>query len=507
MLDSSIRAARLRRSRAAAAVALCLATGAWTPTSAHPGHAVRPIAPAHKATRPVKPAERRWLAGDHHVHSWFSVSLKAAADPSQPPVLVKAGDAVNPITTNARMAAKYGLTWMVATDHGGPNHSKLNRDEAYPELLRSRRETPGVLQFWGMELDTPAAEHSSLILPRTAMEREALFEIESRYNRREPWPADPARDTEGFMLDALRHMKALPQPPVVIANHPSRTATEAGRYGLVSPSELRDWNDTAPDVAVGMEGAPGHQASALKPDGALDPKGDRGGYSRAPTMGGFDRMTAQLGGFWDAMLGEGRRWWITSTSDSHRHYTDGGADFWPGEYSKTYVKAGRAYDDVLDGLRNGRIFVTLGDLVSEVDVTAMAGGRKAEIGGRLDVPAGTDVTVVIRVRDPAGKNFGGFSPSVARIDLIQGDVLGPASDRSLDANPTTRVVRAFTPTGWVRDGEVLSMVHVLRNVQGPTYVRVRGTSGDEGEPLPDPLGEDPWSDLWFYANPIFIAVK
>lgn len=475
---------------------------------AHPGHAIQPVAPARGASRAVKPAERRWLAGDHHVHSWFSVSVKPSPDPSQPPILVKAGDASNPITTNARMAAKYGLSWMVATDHGGPNHSKLNRDEAYPELLRARRETPGVLQFWGMELDTPAAEHSSLILPRSAGERDALFGVESRYNRREPWPADPARDQEGFMLDALRHMKALDQPPLVIANHPSRSATDVGRYGLVSPAELRDWNDTAPDVAVGMEGAPGHQASSLKPDGAIDPKGDRGGYSRSPTLGGFDQMTARLGGFWDSMLGEGRRWWITSTSDSHRHYTDGGTDFWPGEYSKTYVKAAHSYDDVLDGLRNGRIFVTLGDLVSEVDITAMTadGARKAEIGGHLTVPAGADVTVVIRVRDPAGRNFGGFSPSVARIDLIQGDVVGPAADRTLDANPTARVVRSFTPATWVREGEMLSMVHVFKDVRAASYIRLRGTSGAELEPQPDPLGEDPWSDLWFYANPIFLSV-
>lgn len=498
---------RARLVCSAAALTLCLAQAAGSPASAHPGHSVEPVAPNRPGTRPAKASERRWLAGDHHVHSWFSVSVKPSADPSQPPILVKAGDASNPIATNARMAAQYGLSWMVATDHGGPNHSKLNRDEAYPELVRSRRETPSVLQFWGMELDTPAAEHSSLILPRTAGERDALFGIESRYNRREPWPADPARDEESFMLDALRHMKALAKPPVVIANHPSRSATGMDRYGLVSPSELRDWNDTAPDVAVGMEGAPGHQASGLSPDGSLKGKGDRGGYSRAPTLGGFDQMTAKLGGFWDAMLGEGRRWWVTSTSDSHRHYTDGGADFWPGEYSKTYVKAAHTYDDVLDGLRNGRIFVTLGDLVSEVDVTASAAGARAEIGGRLEVPAGADVTVVIRVRDPAGKNFGGFSPSVARIDLIQGDITRPAADRTLDANPSTRVARAFTPTSWAREGEVLSMVYALKDVRRSTYIRVRGTNGAESEPLPDLPGEDPWSDLWFYANPIFIAVK
>jgi hypothetical protein len=220
-------------------------------------------------------------------------------------------------------------------------------------------------------------------------------------------------------------------------------------------------------------------------------------------------MTAKLGGFWDAMLGEGRRWWVTSTSDSHRHYTDGGSDFWPGEYSKTYVKAARTYDDVLDGLRNGRVFVTLGDLVSEVDVTAASadGARKAEIGGQLEIAAGEDVTLVIRVRDPAGKNFGGFSPSVARIDLIQGEITGPAPDRTLDVNATTRIARSFTPTSWAREGEVLSMVYVLKNLRSSSYVRVRGTNGSDIEPQPDPLGEDPWSDLWFYANPIFISVK
>jgi len=500
---------RKTSSNAAIVIALGLPLAAPAPGSAHPGHAVQPVAPKHASAHPAKPSERQWLAGDHHVHSWFSVSVKPSTEPGQPPVLVKAGDASNPITTNAREAVRHGLSWMVATDHGGPNHSKLNRDEAYPELVRSRRETPGVLQFWGMELDTPAAEHSSVILPRSAAERDALFGIERQYNRREPWPADPARDEEAFMLEALRHMKALPQPPVVIANHPSRSATEVGRYGLVSPAELRNWNDTAPDVAVGMEGAPGHQASTLKRDGTLDPKGDRGGYSRSPTMGGFDQMTARLGGFWDSMLGEGRRWWITSTSDSHRHYTDGGSDFWPGEYSKTYVKAARTYDDVLDGLRNGRVFVALGDLVSEVDVTAMTadGARKAEIGGELQVPSGSDVSVVIRVRDPSGKNFGGFSPEVARIDLIQGDIVGRAADATLDANPTTHVVRSFTPTSWAREGEVLSMVYLLKDVRRSNYVRVRGTNGSEVEPQPDPLGEDPWSDLWFYANPIFISVK
>lgn len=489
---------------------LAAVCAAWAGTAAaHPGaHGLTHFAPeAAAAPSKVDPSRRRWLAGDHHVHSHYSADWAPAADPKAPPTPVLGGDSHNTIPTNARMARKHGLSWMVATDHGGPNHSRLNRAQAYPELLRSRREVAGVIQFFGMELNTPAAEHSSIIIPRTPAERDVLFEIERRFDRLDAWPIDPARNQEAHMLEALKHMRAVPAPPVVIANHPARTAKGAGEYGLVSPAELRNWNDTAPQVAVGMEGAPGHQAEGLKADGSPDPKGYRGAYDDYPTLGGFDQMTARLGGFWDSMLGEGRRWWITASSDSHQHYKDGGDDFWPGEYSKTYVKAAATHADILDGLRNGRVFVTLGDLVSELDVIVQTadGRRRAEIGGELKVPRGADVTVIIRLRDPAGPNFGGRSPQVARVDLIRSEVGERVSDRTIDRNPKARVERRFGPGSWVRDGERLSMAVTLRNVTEPTYLRLRGTSTDQLEPEPDKPGEDPWADLWFYSNPVFIT--
>jgi hypothetical protein len=496
----------------AAAIAALIVSGA---ASAHPGHRQAIVAPKAGKPSKVDPAKRQWQPGDHHVHSWYSADWKPSADGKSPPEPIKGGDSNHPITTNAEMAAKYGLSWMVATDHGGPQHSKFNRDFAYPEVLQARKQTKGLLVFFGMELDTPAAEHSTVIVPHTAAERDALFGIESGYNRREPWPENPAWNTEARMIEALRHMQGLAAPPVVIANHPSRTATGMGAYGLLSPHELRNWNDAAPNVAVGMEGAPGHQANGLKADGSPDPKaGSRGAYQRFPTLGGFDQMTARLGGFWDSMLGEGRRFWVTATSDSHRHYTEGGNDFWPGEYSKTYVKAARTYDDVLDGLRNGRVFVTLGDLVDQVDVTAQDaskgsdGKARAEIGGTLTVKKGSDVTIVIRVRDPAGRNFAGRTPDVARIDLIRSEIGPRVADLDADANPRARVEQRFTAGQWARDGETISIAYTLKNVTEPTYVRLRGTNrAEELEPVVDPPGEDPWSDLWFYANPVFIAVE
>lgn len=447
---------------------------------------------------------RRWLAGDHHIHSRYSVGWDDSTDPPTP---IIAGDAIYPIPTNAEMAQRYGLAWMVATDHGGPNHSKVNLEMAYPELVESRAAVPGVIQFFAMEFDTPGADHSSLIIPHSDHEHHTLYDLERRFAKYDAYPRDPARDTEPKMLEALTYMRAIPNPPVVIAHHPSRSADGLGVYGLDDPAELRDWNDTAPEVAVGMEGAPGHQASALNPDGSLDSTAARGGYRRYPTLGGFDQMTARLGGFWDSMLGEGRRWWITSTSDSHVHWSEGGSDFWPGEYSKTYVFAEKAYDDILDGIRNGRVFVTTGDLLSELYVTAAAGDQEAAIGGTLPVTGRADVRVTIRLRDPAGTNHRGLAPSVARVDLITGDVTGAVTDRAQDTNPTTRVVRRFTPDDWTREGEYITITHTLDDVHHSSYLRVRGTSTDELEPELDPAGEDPWSDLWFYSNPIFIEVQ
>ena len=86
------------------------------------------------------------------------------------------------------------------------------------------------------------------------------------------------------MLEALATMAKLEHRPVVIANHPSRSATDVGVYGLYDPAELRNWNDRAPEVATGMAGAPGHQAATLAPDGSIEATAARGAYARAPTI-------------------------------------------------------------------------------------------------------------------------------------------------------------------------------------------------------------------------------
>ena len=138
------------------------------------------------------------------------------------------------------------------------------------------------------------------------------------------------------------------------------------------------------------------------------------------------------------MLGEGRHWWVTANSDSHVHYSEGGVDFWPGEYSKTHVWAEKNHDAILDGIRHGRVFVTTGDLISALAFSVHANGVSASLGDELVVDKGAEIEVVIRYLDPESNNARGENPSVARVDLISGDLTGVAEDRSNDSNPTTQ---------------------------------------------------------------------
>lgn len=482
-----------------------------SPATAHaPTKPIAQAAAAPPSREEASPA--RWLAGDHHIHSRYSTGYD---DKTTPPTPVLGADASYPMPMNAIMARRFGLSWMVATDHGGPNHSKVNHDHAYPELVISREAVPEVIQFFGLELNSPGADHSSVIIPAGHDEADRLRQIEQAFDAKEAFPRDPARDTEPKMIEALKAMDAQSPKPVVIAHHPSRSATGLGAYGLDTPGEFRNWNDTAPDVAIGMEGAPGHQATAQMRErfapsvysGYFGKARPRGAYRKFPTMGGYDQMTARLGGFWDSMLGEGRHWWITANSDSHVHWSDGGADFWPGEYSKTYVHAQKSHAAILAGLRAGRVFVTTGDLISELDVTARAAGVTAMTGETLSVPKGADVTITVRFRDPSMTNANGDNPSVARVDLIRGAITGATANRSADTNPSTRVAKRFRAGQWKTEGEYVTLRYTLKRLDRSEYIRIRGTNGTELEPEPDTEGEVPWFDLWFYSNPIFIRVQ
>jgi hypothetical protein len=307
-----------------------------------------------------------------------------------------------------------------------------------------------------------------------------------------------------------------------------------------------------------MEGTPGHQAAGIS-TAAGGVGGGRGAYDNNPTadsfpgyplesyrtFGGFDWMTATVGGLWDSLLAEGKGWWITANSDAHKVHQDtfvrgagdgqyddpaspffGGygdpvdtgvpspaSDFWPGFYSRTVVGARRfSFESVLAGLRQGRVFVVHGDLLRTLDLWLRAPGPQGTgtLGQTIQARKGDSVELSVRVGLTSRPNFGGDIPRLRRVDVISGPITGPAGDPDTLTAPATRVVRSFDVD---RKRGTLELRHVFRDVDGPFYVRLRGTDGNlhapgSIEPGLDPLGDsDPWTDLWFYTNPIFVTTQ
>ncbi|CAM3528500.1 PHP domain-containing protein [Kibdelosporangium persicum] len=530
------------RRRFLAGVGLAAGAAAVTPGVAAADH-------GHDVERPRNPwgGGDRWFAGDHHIHTKYSP------------------DAQYEVATQVANARKYGLDWMVITDHGGVAHQKFSIDQTTPDIEQARRSNRDILVYQGLEWNIPGAEHATVFLPPGRETVNILKAFEAAYDGgilstpvaqggKGLITRSTSADGEPYALAALRYLDAQvlagrTEVALMFANHPARR-------GVDSPHELRGWRDAAPQVAVGMEGAPGHQAAGI-PEAAGGRGDARGYYEASPgpdsfpgynptaaenpyrTYGGFDWMTAKLGGLWDSLLAEGKPWWVTATSDSHQNFgdtfvpgsqdhartgsrgapTDSGVrqvygDYWPGFYSSTLVGArSKSYVDIMRGLQAGKVVAVHGRLIDGLDlrVRALSEGdnRGVSIGGRTFVRRGGDVEVTIDVTLAGGPNFNGAIPKLAKVDLIAGPVTGPAADRDTLAAPGTKLVKTFE-VGARQRGRI-RFTHVFRGVDGPFYLRLRGSDGNrltsEGGPVMDVVGDaDPWSDLWFHANPVFVDI-
>ncbi|AJR05234.1 hypothetical protein C9J03_16385 [Photobacterium gaetbulicola] len=448
------------------------------------------------AASTVAAQERQWLAGEHHAHTHWSVKWDKSTDPWSP---IKGGDSQHTYLDNAQAAKKYGLSWLVNTDHGGPEHSKLLDQHAYPELLEARKAVPEVHQFFGIELDVPDGEHATVMMPINAAERDVLVQFQRDYSIREYRKLTRKRNNVEHMQKGIEFLAQQDEKPIIIKNHPSRQATGLNEWARVTPEKLMTWHQTDPDVFIGMVGSPGHQAA----------RGARGAYYKFGTFRGADQMTAVVGGVWDHILGNGMRFWITSSADSHKHASVGGRDFWPGEYNKTYVYARNEPADIMDGLRRGRSFMVFGDLISGLNADLSAGttnnkaNNNASLGETLLVGADEEMlTLQLELKLSNSQNANGDIPVLSRIDVITGAV-DPAIANEPNANSTTKVIQRIDQSQWqVKDNTIALTINIPREHQNG-YLRLRGTSTDTLEPKKQQGNQYPWQDLWFFSNPIF----
>lgn len=355
-------------------------------------------------------------------------------------------------------------------------------------------------------------------------------------------------------LDAVKWMQAnYPTSGYITPAHVERAGCGVGAWSIAA---FRDLNDNGPSVFFGFEGIPGHEKSSNR--GEFSASACGGG-----TYGGAGYYVATVGGLWDNMLADGRKFFNFASSDFH---SDSGADFWPGEYLKTYVKVkdinndgNYTQDEVLAGLRSGNVYSVHGDLVNDLDYKVIFktpyGTKTATMGETLPIKKGNKITVQIRFKTPdsnnclAGTNSSSTyvcqKPAVHHVQLIQGRINpSRAAKLNADGTPNTAfnaidssvasVVATFDndPSSgnpkWTTDAQGYNVItYTVNSVQNDMFFRVRGTNlgygvnvtrngstvyGTDavGNPLKNTPGlntaDDAWSDLWFYSNPIFVNV-
>jgi hypothetical protein len=509
--------------------------------------------------RSMKP-DGRWVSGDFHQHSYVT-------------------DGSFPMEEVLQNGFNFGLDWQANSEHGGTSDEagdeprqtwdqRLSEGEffgdpsPYPRLWRWQTLTdgdkvPAYLQeirganpekivINGMEMNMPGAEHcSTAIVDPTGYD---IAQFEYLWDRSDSDTSggygfeDPDANgvTKNFTNDLLKASQAAAWMQDNFAGrgwmvpaHPERAADKDWSDGITTgydPNFFRTLNDAGPDVCFGFESAPGHQKSS-----------GRGGYGSGAygggTYGGVGYFAATVGGLWDALLGEGREFWLFASSDFHAT----GGDFWPGEYQKTYsyltdANGDGSYDgeDVAASLRSGNSFIVFGDLIDELDFRifpgASHGKRSATIGQILRVGKGEKITVRIRFKSPV-VNHNGDAPQVRHVQLIAGEVSGKLTPGTTEymtqgTNPTTQVVAVFDPSTWrVTEDGAIECSYEVHGVQKDMYFRVRGNNlapntpyetDEMGNPLFDSLVGDglgldgaaeAWADLWFYSNPIFVDVN
>jgi len=478
------------------------------------------------------------LAGDHHIHTQFSP------------------DAQYRVIDQVRHANAYGLDWMVITDHGSVEHAKIGVERVNPDIVAARKVISDTLVFQGLEWNIPAAEHGTVFVHPGRNEVSVLMQFENSYDGVVTGTTASTSTNEVLALTGLHFLAAAVdkkrvRDALMLANHPARK-------GIDSPHEIRAWRDAAPRIAIGMEGAPGHQAAGIP--APYGPGAGRGYYDNSPnpvssfagyplesyrTFGGFDWMTATVGGLWDSLLSEGKPWWITANSDSHQIWGDTSqrgpnsdfgtngyfddpvhitapqvtnGDFWPGFYSRTHVGAeGFSYAAVMNGMRAGRVWVDHGGLVDSLDVRLRAGGEEVPLGGVLTARRGTPVTLVIRIRPAQLSNWSQFLPRLAKVDVVRGAVTGKAKNKDAFTAPETQVVKSYDVSG---ESDLIELRYPLGRLDDGFYVRLRGSDGkrlttgvhgtsvDPAGPVMDVVGDaDPWNDLWFYTNPMWVLPR
>jgi hypothetical protein len=394
---------------------------------------------ASSITRPISWVTRGvWLQADLHTHTRFS-------------------DGSHSVEEVVATAARNHCDVIAITDHTDAE-LKAATPEYIEAIHEARAKHPDVTIITGIEWNVPpgkGAEHATVLFPAAREDINKLMTFKERFDDWDKKGENPELARQGLL--ALRPLGTA-VAPIALFNHPSRKPNSDSAPRLTFPSLVR----LAPEVLIGIEGAPGHQRSR-----------QIGAYpSDGPTVDRWDPMVAATGGAWDEWLGAGLDAWAAIAGSDFHAEAD---DFWPCEFAGTWIYApDRTIDGVIRALHAGAFFAEHGHIINRAELQVQIdGGERPIVAGETAAVRGqTKATVTLRLSVPERD----FARRANHVDLVE--LIGIS-------NEGARVIGSGAPDA----GGAFETTVVVP--AGGIVLRARGRRLITGGPA-----------LWFYTNPI-----
>ena len=275
-----------------------------------------------------------WIKGDLHVHS------NCCGDGTL---------AVEEIVERSKEFCDF-----IAISGHSRNPQFWRSEKQYADIVAARKKFD-IPIFCTGEIEFPIPRHAMVLTTPDDREFELLRELVARFCRYDGVEgADKAVELLNFVNDNWH------ENCFMIFNHPN-----------------------APDVSLEdlMAIAPSPVFRVL----ACVDRGER----RAP-------QTWDVGAEWDKLLTAGFRISTRCGSDFHQHFTDGGHDYYPGEFVQDCLQVEKNdYADIIRAYRNGNFFTMCGNLIADPEFDVIPGDGKNEMHLAFDLNGEMDFVEVI----------------------------------------------------------------------------------------------------------------